>query len=197
MKIQTSFASATLVRFGGTALNLVAYAVNVNPEPWAMGPANVRRKGKGHYVQFGANGVLETYQNAIKDHLKQSGAVVHEPGYSLRIWIARQIVQYKSTAGRNVTRNEADGTNILKGTEDALQGILISNDRRCLQGHWLMMGQDKDVIPLILIELAYGLSDYSEGFFPPELTDEGLAALDAAYETNNLSSRIMGNALEL
>lgn len=162
-----------------------------------MGPANVRRKGKGHYVQFGANGVLETYQHAIRQSLTEQGATVHEPDYSLRIWIARQIVQYQSTSGRKVTRNEADGTNILKGTEDALQGILITNDRRCAQGHWLMMGQDKDVIPLILIELAYGLTDYREGFFPPELTDEGLAALDAAYATNNLSSHITGNALEL
>jgi Holliday junction resolvase RusA-like endonuclease len=162
-----------------------------------MGPANVRRKGKGHYVQFGENGVLGNYQRAIKQSLADQGAVIHQPGYSLRIWIARQIVQYKSTSGRKVTRNEADGTNILKGTEDALQGVLIDNDRKCLQGHWLMMGQDKDVVPLILIELAYGLSDYSEGFFPAELTDEGLAALDAAYRTNNLSSRVTGNALEL
>lgn len=180
-------------------VNLVAYAVPVNPEPWAMGPANVRPKkgAKGHYVQFGENGVLANYQRAVKQALIEQGAQVHEPGYSIRIWIARQIVQYKSTTGRRVTRNEADGTNILKGTEDAVQGILIDNDRRCLQGHWLMMGQDKDVIPLIVIELIYGISDYSEGFFPPEMTDEGLAAYDAAYESNNLSARITDNALIL
>lgn len=178
-------------------MKVVSYAVNINPEPWAIGALGMRKRGNKSYPHIGPNGVLVTYQNAIRAELERQGATMREPGYSLRIWLARQIVTYLGESGRRVTRNKADGTNIFKATEDAMQGIVINNDVNCKQGHWLMMAQDKDVVPLVVIELAYELDDYTEGFFPPYLTDEGLAAYEAAISSNEVPDRITGNEFKL
>jgi Holliday junction resolvase RusA-like endonuclease len=99
------------------------YALNINPEPWAVGPLDlIRRKGK-IAPTMGRNQQLAAYQQAIKDELAHKyaevGAAPFPPPYTLDFYF-----------WRNTERaNYADATNLQKATEDALQGILIKNDR--------------------------------------------------------------------
>jgi Holliday junction resolvase RusA-like endonuclease len=106
------------------------YALGVNPEPWAVPPLSAVRTKSGKYiVRAGRDHGMFAYQEAVRDQLRALGAVMLEPPYRLEFWFWRNEATYRSTAGRNISRNHADSTNMQKATEDALQGVLIDNDR--------------------------------------------------------------------
>lgn len=113
-------------------LKTSAYCLPVNPEPWATGSAYVRRGGGKSFAAVAPDKTLKTYQEAVRAELMARGATLLEPPYALEFYFWRQNAQYKSPKGRTMTRNTPDTTNMQKATEDALQGVLIDNDRDVL-----------------------------------------------------------------
>lgn len=110
-------------------LETIAYCLPVNPEPWAVGNAYVARGGGKAFAKVAPDKTLKTYQEAIRSELEARGAKLLEPPYAIEFYFWRQNAQYKSPKGRTMTRNTPDTTNMQKATEDAIQGVLIGNDR--------------------------------------------------------------------
>lgn len=113
-------------------LKTTAFCLPVNPEPWAIGSAYVRRGGGKAFASIAPDKTLKTYQEAIRSELMARGASLLEPPYALEFYFWRQNAQYQSPKGRTMTRNTPDTTNMQKATEDAIQGVLIGNDRDVL-----------------------------------------------------------------
>lgn len=137
-----------------------SWAFAINPEPWAVGPAHVRHpKGRKAFVAFGKDGNQELFQGSLRECLEAEGITEVLPGpYFLEIWIWRQTTHFEKNNRGDGHRHKADGTNILKATEDALQGLVIDNDRNNVSGTWHIIEQSEDTQPMIVIQLTYQLS---------------------------------------
>jgi hypothetical protein len=90
----------------------------INPEPWAIGTVNCWGKGKG---SISPNPKVVNYQQAIREELEHQGIQMVNG-----LWAQDLYIMYWRSTERG---NHADVTNLNKATEDALQGILINNDR--------------------------------------------------------------------
>jgi Holliday junction resolvase RusA-like endonuclease len=145
------------------------YIEGINPEPWeAPGTAIGWGKGRKPYVQSVKSGRLEAYQLAIKECVEAAYPELLFPrGVPLRIqfFFTRQLDVYQSTAtGRTASRNVADATNMQKATEDALQGILLDNDRWVKTIESVILDEGPDVTPSIVIIVRPGVDDRLDGF---------------------------------
>lgn len=125
------------------------YALNLNPEPWAVGPLTVIRRDGKLIPTMGRNQQLDTYKRAIRDELEtkypHSLSALLEPEYVLDFFF------WRNTQGGNY----ADGTNLMKATEDALQGILIYNDSQVAQARWSVVAQGPDVSPAVAFRIEW------------------------------------------
>lgn len=143
--------------------NIVAAALPLNPEPWAMGNIQVITAGKRPFPKVSPNRTLKVYQDAIIAELKvEDIGVLPGPMYSVRFSFSRQRAQYKTVSGRTSTRNRADVTNMQKGTEDALQGVRLGNDRDVVRIESRLVGpQRPSTLPYVIIEIRHSISGYS------------------------------------
>lgn len=127
----------------------------INAEPWTSPGIGVGRgKGGGVYGYAMKDGGLATYQSAIAGALMQQYPD-HEPllgECEVGFYIWRQLVVYEGEK-KKVTRNKADATNMQKALEDALEGVLIGNDRDDVHVSTWLMEQTKETEPLILIQV--------------------------------------------
>lgn len=106
------------------------FFVRINPQPWAIGPVVVgRKKGGGFYGNIGPNTRLDAYKNAIRSDLERQGVEMITGKVELKFYFWRVIEQYERPGGRKASDHVSDTTNMQKATEDALQGVLIHNDR--------------------------------------------------------------------
>lgn len=104
----------------------------LNPDPWAIGPLSVGRKGpRGIYPIVGRNLQLDNYKKAVQEVLLQKYGPqdLIEGPIELGFFFWRVIDEYKTTQSRTARKHEADLTNLIKATEDALQGVLFKNDK--------------------------------------------------------------------
>jgi len=127
------------------------FVIGVNAEPWAVGSLGIARKGKSTYPYIGPNQKLQAYQEALKEQLEGAVLLVGEVEINLYIW--RKIEKLTVYGGRNRKGNTSDATNIQKATEDALQGILIENDRFVRRIATEIMQQDELTEPCIVIQV--------------------------------------------
>lgn len=135
----------------------VVYALPINPEPWAVGSAFVKRGGGKTFAAIAPDKTLRTYQEAVRAELESLG-VKEVPGkYMLELYFYRQNAQYTDAAGRRRTRNRPDVTNMQKATEDALQGVLIGNDRDVVSVSSHLVEAGPEVDPKVVVCLTYGL----------------------------------------
>lgn len=153
-------------------------AIPVNPEPWKAPTV-----GRGRAF---ANKGSDAYKQAVRDYLTAAGAPMLEPPYRVHFLFWRKRFQYKDKGGRTRTRNDSDATNMQKLTEDAMQGILISNDVADRYVTSQVVEQGIDVEPRVVIMIAH-LPDperirLPEGFTEQHLTD-ALADQDATTFT--------------
>lgn len=171
---------------------------NINPEPWRVGEASTVRRGpQGKLGAFIApDPALVNYQEAVREELRNMRVPLLTPNYHLRFWWWREIITYESASGRKVTKNRVDQTNLQKATEDALQkcketknkkafGGVITNDAYCVSSGGMIVEQDKNVKPMILIEIVSGAT-YGSGQpypWPASLTPEGLDIFEVACST--------------
>lgn len=98
-----------------------------------MGPMSVGRGKGGYFPKVGPNLQLQTYQNALKKSLEDNypgiEMITHEVELKFYFW--RILEEWENLqSGRTNHDHDADTTNLQKGTEDALQGLLIKNDKQ-------------------------------------------------------------------
>lgn len=150
--------------------NVVTYGLSLNPEPWAMGTvfAARGRGGKGSFTRVSPNKTLKQYQDAVRAELEAQGVSILPGPYRLRFTFSRQLVSYKTSSGKTSSRNVADVTNMQKATEDALQGVVIDNDRDVIAVSSTLAGpQKKGAMPFVIIEI-----EHSAEYGLPEMTND-------------------------
>lgn len=146
------------------------FALPVNPEPWGVGPLGVSRTGGGLHPYMGRNQQLYAYQEAIKDELIRlyPGYIeLKPPYYELDFYFWRNQAVYEG-ANKTVQKNIADATNMQKATEDALQGLLIENDRLVTRVSASIMAQGPDVRGAVAFRLRWGRPAVQEETEPPD-----------------------------
>lgn len=154
------------------------YTLPVNPEPWRVGPLTLGRKQTGqYYPKVGRDEQLHMYQEAIRACLLEYETLCLPEGVKFRAeyFFWRRQDSYNLPTGRRIVKHEGDLTNMIKGTEDAMQaqvargtrkaveGILFHNDRDCVEQNSYLMNQGQDIEPMVVI----GIQAVS-GFPEPE-----------------------------
>lgn len=135
------------------------FVLPINPDPWAVGPVGVGKRGGKYYPYIGRNNQLHSYQQAIKEELEDVPPLT--PGlYDLRFWFWRRLDSHAS--GK---KHIADVTNLQKATEDALQGVLFDNDRDVRKVTSQIVEQSEDAKPMIVIR-ALPYLGFNEGALP-------------------------------
>jgi len=126
--------------------------LDLNPEPWAIGTAGVGRRKGGVYAYVSPNAQLKAYQNAVQQELSSMDIPVIEPGeYTIKFYFWRRLDDYEAASGKRVRKHQVDATNLQKGLEDALQGILFDNDKNVRDIHSHIVEQSFTVEPMIYI----------------------------------------------
>lgn len=143
----------------------------INPEPWAIGPLSIGRKKSGVFPRIGPNQQLVTFQQAVREELAGITMVEYEM-VELDFYFWRQLESYK-VGNRTVVKKAADVTNLQKATEDALQGLAITNDRNVKRISSHLVAQGQDVEPKIIIRI----KEY-QGLDPQEIPDKVWAIFD-------------------
>ena len=165
--------------------------LKTNPEPWAVGPASagINKSTRKPYAKIAADPTTAVYQNAVREQLDAiltlRGLTREEVigrGYNrITFYLWRQLATYSSNSGRKVQRHQADATNIQKATEDALQGILIANDRDVREIRTVIIDQGASVKdPCVVICLDHAV--YMESVFeeiPEHVLEEALEPTQA------------------
>lgn len=130
------------------------HVLALNPEPWTS--PSVAQRGPRRGVMVYKNEQLRTYQLAIKELLGE-----RVPEFPPGTRIALRFYFW-----RNTTKGQpADATNMQKATEDAIQGLLLDNDRHVVHVESWLMDQGTDVEGRVVIGLEAAGS-------PPELVLE-------------------------
>ena len=121
------------------------FTLDINPDPWAIGPLSMGKRNGKFFPKVGQNAQLASFKAAVAEVL--DGVTPMPTGeYDLEFYFWRRL----DGTGRN-TKHVSDATNLQKATEDALQGVLIDNDRNVRRIRSEVVDQGPDVRPLIVI----------------------------------------------
>lgn len=121
------------------------FTIDVNPDPWAIGPLGVGKRGGKMVPYVGQNAQLANFKAAVAEAL--DGVAPMETGeYDLYFYFWRRL----DGSGRN-KKHTSDATNLQKATEDALQKVLIDNDRNVRRIGSEVVDQGPDVRPMIVV----------------------------------------------
>jgi Holliday junction resolvase RusA-like endonuclease len=124
------------------------YVLDINPSPWAIGPVVTGRKGGKIYGNVGRNQELHAYKEAVRELLEDTAVLV--PGeVEIHMYFWRQREEYLTHQARTHRKHEADLTNMQKAFEDALQRVLIENDKNVRAVRTVVVEQDTDTTPCI------------------------------------------------
>lgn len=127
------------------------YIIPLTAAPWAIGPLSVGRKGGKPFAFVGPNHQLVAFQEALKEELEPAADLLAgEVDLSIYIW---RKLEKSSSGGRARKAHQADATNMQKGIEDAIQGVLIENDRNVRRVKTEIMEQDESAESCIVIRL--------------------------------------------
>jgi Holliday junction resolvase RusA-like endonuclease len=116
---------------GADSLTWTWYLLDINPEPWAIGSVVLGRREGKVYGNIGRNQQLWNYQQAVKQELKKLNPKIEtREDYiiCLDLYFWRELPSYQGST-KKIQKHIADATNLQKGLEDALQGVLFINDR--------------------------------------------------------------------
>lgn len=125
------------------------YVLDVNPEPWQVGPVGVRRINGKLSAYVGRSQQLDAYKEAIREALGVQPMLTGK--IQLRFFFYRNRAEYVTPTERAHRKHEADLTNLQKATEDALQSVLFVNDRDVNDIHSVMVEQGPDVRGRVVI----------------------------------------------
>lgn len=129
------------------------YVLHLNPVPWKVGPVYAARSKITHKIGggVGRDQEVRTYQDAVADELRRLYPEKIEGKVRLILLFWREISTYATDKAAKARNNEADGTNLYKSTEDALQGILFDNDKDNINGSWAIVDQGPGVTGRVII----------------------------------------------
>lgn len=129
------------------------YDLDLNPEPWRIGPVTVARnhKNKGMYAKVGRDQQLHAYKMAVQEQLQEYNTFMMPGMFVARYYFWRKRDHYTTQNQREHRKHEVDVTNLTKSTEDACQGILFGNDRDCVGIENYMFEQGPDVKPRVVV----------------------------------------------
>ena len=158
-------------------MSIFWYVLEINPEPWKVGPVSVGRKNGKIFPMVGRDQQLYNYQMALKDEFKRIYGEVtqldRDMKFTLTAYFWRNRAEYTTQAQREHRKHEADGTNLYKATEDAMQGVLYKNDLNNINGNWIMMDQGPEAKSLVVLKFDTApsiISAYME--FPSDVLDK-------------------------
>lgn len=132
------------------------YVLDLNPEPWQVGPVGVKRQNGRLSAYVGRSQQLDAYKEAVREELPK-GQPLLTGKIKLRFYFWRNRADYTTPTERAHRRHEADVTNLQKATEDALQSILFANDRDVNDVQSVMVEQGPDVKGRIVIGIERSL----------------------------------------
>lgn len=130
----------------------VFWITGVNPQPWQAPRFTKGFKGVTKHE------TLKGYQNAVKEELAAVWPygpfdTTQETPVALSFAFWRQIENVQDTSGRWHRGQVADATNLQKALEDALQGILLTNDRYVADVRSRIIEQSPFTVPKIGIAI--------------------------------------------
>lgn len=160
------------------------YVLHLNAEPWAIGPLGVGRKSGGLFPYIGPNQQLVGFQEGVKEDLEGVDPLP-EGEYSLTFYIWRALDTYQNV--RKIRKHQVDATNIQKGLEDALQGVLFDNDRSVRDVRTVIAEQSAETRPRLLIRASLW-----EGLDPDEIPEHVWQKAEAPEE-RRLQTHLWGD----
>lgn len=127
------------------------FVLDINPEPWAIGPVGYRRSGGKMSAYVGQNKQLDAYKQAVREAILDLDPIMEQGKVDITFFFWRNRAEYSTPQARTHRKHDADATNLQKATEDALQGILYENDKDNTHVESWMMEQGPGVTPRIVI----------------------------------------------
>lgn len=129
------------------------FDLDINPEPWRVGPVSMGRKrgGGGMYPIVGRDQQLHSYKMAVKEQLDRYNTFMLPGLYRARYMFWRKRDAYTTPLQMQHRKHEADLTNLVKATEDACQEVLFGNDRDCVANECYMFDQGAEVNPRVIV----------------------------------------------
>lgn len=129
------------------------FILPLSPVPWRVGPVYAARSKTSHRIGggVGRDQEVHSYQEAVRAEMKRQGATMIDGPFKLVLLFWRDMPTYATEKSARARAHEADGTNMYKSTEDALQGILYENDKDNIDGHWSIVEQGPNVTGRVVI----------------------------------------------
>lgn len=131
------------------------YVIDVNPVPWAIGPITTGRRGGRMIGMVGRNVELRAYQDAVREIVREqlSGETILDGPVEMKLFFWRKMEEYTSPQGRGARNKEADLTNLQKAIEDAVQKILLTNDKNVKKHQSEIVEQHQGVNPMAVLAI--------------------------------------------
>jgi len=128
----------------------------LNPEPWRVGPVGYARRNGKMSAYVGRDQQLDAFKSAVAEEVRDQWGdrPPLEGKLRLEIFFCRHRAKYRTPSERSHRKHDADATNMLKATEDALQGILFENDKDNVDVRAVILEQGESVHPQIVIHVA-------------------------------------------
>jgi len=131
------------------------------------------------------SGRLEAYKEAVREELTGAEPLTWKE-FQLTFYFWRKLEAHLTTeSGKKVRRHQVDATNMQKALEDALQGVILDNDRDVRRIESVIVEQSMDCeTPRIIIR-----ADEWTGFDPDELVHDAwqmIVQRDAEARANKL-----------
>lgn len=163
------------------------FVLAINPEPWAVGPAGVARKNGKLVPYIGRNQQLAEYQEAIREAIGPiDESEIIKSRIRLVMFFWRHRADWQTPQARRARKNEADDTNMLKATEDALQGLLFINDKDTNDIRGVIVEQGPDVVGKIVLGIeASAPIPLAISEIPPNIWDLAMGLNSIPKATNN------------
>jgi len=162
---------------------MIWYALEINPEPWAIGPVGSARRGGKLTSYVGRNAQLHAYEEAIKEAVREQlpvGYKMIDGPIVLTLFFWRNRAEYTTPQAKTHRKHEADLTNLQKATEDALQGVLFKNDKDVCIVDSTMVEQGAGVVGRVVIGVEPFFKTMNERL--DMIPSETLAAVDKMGE---------------
>jgi hypothetical protein len=128
------------------------YVLAMNPLPWKVGPVTTGRKGGKIFGRVGPDRELQGYQEGVRELLEDK-AYMYTGDVEVRLWFWRNMEPYLTPQARTHRKHQADATNMQKAIEDAIQGVLIENDRNVRRITSTIVEQAHDIEPCVVIQI--------------------------------------------
>lgn len=116
----------------------------INPEPWTIKTGGGRVYSPEAVRSYKA-AIRETVEDALKERKSSLPYFSADTPLAVHFYFWRQLdTAFTGAKSKRARAHHADVTNLVKSTEDALQGVLYENDRdnRIVRGQLMDMGPD-------------------------------------------------------